>query len=107
MSLTLYIGNDNVLELTGLKGFVADAYINDATVTATLYDESGTEVVGQTWPMTLVHASGTDGIYRGTIEYDVAVTTAQVYTAEVDVDAGSGLIGHFESRVMAVTRRTT
>ena len=107
MSLKLFIDNDNLLALTGLKNYVTSAYINDATVTATLYDASGVEVAGQTWPVSMAYASGTDGIYRATLEYDLTVTTDQVYVAHVEVDAGSGLIGHFESRVMAMIRRTT
>ena len=108
MSLTLYIDNDNVIELSSLKNFITDAYINDATVTATLYDTDDVEVVGQTWPLTLAYAAATDGIYRGVLEYDLSVDIAgSMYIAKVDVDAGSGLIAHFEARVMAVTRRTT
>jgi len=107
MSLKLFIDNDNVLALIGLKNYVTSVYINDATVTATLYDAAGVEVTGQTWPVTMAYASGTDGIYRATLEYDLTVTTEQVYVAHVEVDGGSGLIGHFEARVMAMTRRTS
>ena len=61
-------------ELTG-------TVITDATVTAQLEDEGGTQVTGETWPITLAHVTG--GIYRGAAAYGVAVQEGARYVVEI------------------------
>ena len=51
---SLEIGSDNMLRVLALRNSETLAFINDATVTATLLDAiGGTEQTVQTWPLTL------------------------------------------------------
>lgn len=108
-------GNDNVIELDELKNEVAGTFLNAATVTVTVVDSGGTQVAGQTWPLTMNYVSGSDGKYRGTIE-DVAVfnlfspsgavskTQGFNYIAKVTADGGTGLKGFWEIPLQALNR---
>jgi hypothetical protein len=81
--MTVFIANTNVLELNGLQSSIDDSYINDADVTVTIKDSSGTSVSGQTWPATMSYLSGTSGDYRLILDYDLALTAKRSYTAEI------------------------
>ena len=85
-----YYKNDTLLELTGLKDEVTDAYINTATVTATVKNAAGTAVTGQSWPLTLGYVTASDGDYLGVLEAALSVAVGDRLTVEVTVDAGSG-----------------
>ena len=50
MSLIIYAGNNNVVELTGLKNSITNAIDTGATVNVTIKDASGAEVSGDAWP---------------------------------------------------------
>ena len=92
----IYLSNDHLLELRGLKNIAADEYIDDATVTVTLVDEEGVEVAGQSWPLTLSYVPGSDGIYRGTLEDALDLTENLEYTAKITASGGSNLAGYWE-----------
>lgn len=99
-----YVANTNVLELIGLKSAIEDAYVNDATVSVTVKDSSGSNVSGQSWPTTMTYVTDSNGNYRAILK-DVAVLQARKnYTAVVSVNAGSDRIGHWEFEFTAVTR---
>jgi hypothetical protein len=87
----LYTGNDTVLEIKGLKNEVTGGFLNAATVTATLVDSDGDEVGGHDWPATLAYVTDSDGIYRATLPYGMALTSGGRYTAQITANAGSGL----------------
>lgn len=103
-SLTLYVGNDNVLTLSGLQNSVDDSYINNATVTVTLVDSDGNSVSGETWPVTLSYVSGSDGNYRATLADTISASADTAYRARVTADGGAGLKGYWEIPVYAVKR---
>ena len=86
-----FIDNDNVLRVTGMRNAITGTYLNSRTVTVTLTDSSGTEVTGQSWPLTLTYVPDSDGEYRATLPYDIGVTGGQTYTARVVGDGGAGL----------------
>ena len=100
----IYLSNDHLLELRGLKNIATDAYIDDATVTATLVDEEGVEVAGQGWPLTLSYVSGSDGIYRGTLTDSLSLTEDLEYTAKITASGGSDLAGYWEIPLRAAIR---
>ena len=103
MSETLYIGNDNEIELSGL----ADArgvYQNDALVNVTLKTLAGVNVAGQVWPLTLTYVTGSNGVYRGVLQDALVVTVNDSLRAHVDVTAG-GLTAHFEKQVVVAVRK--
>lgn len=87
----LFVGNDTVLEVDVLKNELTGAYMNSATVTVSLADESGNAVVGESWPKTLNYVSGSDGTYRATLAYGMVLVVGRKYNAQVVADAGSGL----------------
>ena len=93
MSLNyLFINSDNVLTVDELKNAVDDTYINDATVTVTLFDSDGVAVSGQTFPATMNYVSGSNGKYRATLQDDLSLTEDAEYEAVVSIDAGGDLL---------------
>lgn len=103
MSLELYIGNDNEIELSGL----ADArgnYQNDATVTVTLKTLAGANVTGQSWPTSMTYVTASDGVYRAVLDDGIGLSVNNSVRAHVDVSAG-GLTAHWEVPVRAVVRK--
>lgn len=89
---TLYIDNDNLLKLSGLRDAANGIYLNGASVSVTLVD-AATEVAiaGQTWPATMDHIANSNGNYQCTLEYDLIVSPQQPLIAKVVADAGVGL----------------
>jgi hypothetical protein len=57
----LYVGSDMLLRLLGLRDAVG-VYQDGATVQATVMDADGTEVSGQTWPVTMSSIRNSAGI---------------------------------------------
>jgi hypothetical protein len=101
----IFLANDNLLQLNGLKDVATGDYMDSATVTVTLKDSNGSEVVGQTWPTTLIFVVGsTTGQYRCTLNDELVLTTGDAYTAEITADGGPGLRGHWHLAVEARTR---
>lgn len=64
-------------ELTG-------TVITDATVTATVYDATGTPASGQTWPLAIAAVSG--GVYRGAASYNTALALGPGAVCEIIAD---------------------
>jgi hypothetical protein len=102
----LYLSNDNLLSVENLKNAATSVYINDATVTATLKDKLGVNVVGQSWPLTLGFVASSNGVYRGTLEDGLSLTEGETYTAEINADAGSDQIANWSIQLTA-TKRTS
>lgn len=86
----IYLANDNLLELQGLTNVANAAYVNTATVSATVVDKNGTNVAGQSWPLTLSYVTASNGNYRGTLEDALSLTENEDYTVRVAV-SGRGL----------------
>ena len=103
--MNIYIDNTNLLELFRLKSAVENTYINDATVTVTLKDEAGTEVTGQTWPLTLTYVPSSNGDYRGIISEDCEFTEGEPYYAIIEANAGVNRYGHWEIQFVPKVRR--
>ena len=102
----LWRNTDNVLRVTGLRNSITGEYLNNlSTVAATLYDSTLEEVTGQTWPLQLLYIPDTDGEYRGTIDYELALTHDATYYALLVADGGDGL--HGEWLIPAVARNRT
>ena len=105
MSATIYISNDNLLEVRSLYDEGADAYVNDATVTVTLEDIAGTEIVGETWPLSLSYVSASNGIYQATLADTLTLTAGTKVVAKVTADGGAGKKGYWE-KTLTVANRT-
>ena len=99
---TLWIGNDNVLEVS-VRDVVAQEWEgDDCTVTATLKDSAGATVTGSA--ITLVYVEDSSGRFRGTFLSTLALTANRAYTAMVEVETPDGEIGHLEVRLTAKVR---
>jgi hypothetical protein len=87
---SLIVETDNLIELDGLQDQSTSAYINDATVTVTLLDSSGSEVAGETWPLTMGYVAASNGKYRATLADTLSLSPNKRYQAKVVADGGSG-----------------
>lgn len=87
---TLYVGNDMLLEVAGLRDDVTGDYLNAATVTVTLKTSAGVNVSGQAWPLALAYVTGSNGVYRATLIDTLSLTANSRYVATVIADAGDG-----------------
>jgi hypothetical protein len=106
MEVILYL-NDNLLKVKGLQNAVSLSYLNGlTTVKATLIDDDGFDVLGETWPATLAYVSGSDGDYMMTLDTDLELVVDAKYHAVIDVDGGPGLKAHWKTRVI-VRERTS
>ncbi len=84
----VYLSTDNCIRVRGLKDQVADTYINDAVITATLYDADDVVVPGAE-DISIPYVSETNGDYAGEIPYTITLTENAYYTAEITI-TGSG-----------------
>lgn len=100
----LLYGNDNVLEIRGLRNEVTGTFLNSATVTVTLKDSAGTNVTGTSWPKALAYVASSDGVYRATLAHDLGLTPAGRYTATIAVDGGAGLVARWDVPCLCKTR---
>lgn len=105
MTCVVYVGNTNLIELTGLKSAAEGSYVNNADVTVTVKDKDSNEVSGQTWPATMNYVATSNGNYRGILEDDLALVDGTMYFAHIDADAGENRIGHWEFAFVPKTRR--
>lgn len=104
MADTIFVGNDNFLEVSALKNSATDEFINDATVTVTLTDSAGSQVAGETWPLAVSYINASDGVYRATLRDTLTLTAGQLYRATVTADAGAGLLATWIRPLRALNR---
>lgn len=102
----IYLTNDNVIELTGLQNAVDDAYQNSATVTVTIKDANGTNVVGETWPLVMAYVSASDGDYRANLRDTLTLVDGARYYATVTADAGVNGLATWIEELIARERRS-
>lgn len=103
--LTVYVSNDNLIEVDGLQNAASDAYITSVTsATFTLVDSSGNDVTGAV-DIALSYVSGSNGKWRGTLADTVSLTAAAKYTCNISINAGAGLQGEWSVPVRAETRK--
>lgn len=98
--------NDNLLKVRGVKDISRDSFINDATGSVTLVDNTDTEITGQTWPLALAYVPNSDGDYQATL-IDTLSTTALIgtqVTAKITIDGGAGFKGYWEVAFDVKTR---
>lgn len=100
----IYDANDMLLSVTGLRNAATAAYLNSATVTATLVDALGVTVTGQSFPLTLAYVASSNGNYRGTLEDTLNTIVGDILTAQVTADAGPALRGYWEVPCQVQTR---
>ena len=86
--LYLYPKNTQVLTVTGLQDSVTGAYLNAATITATLYDEHGiADAILNN--ISLAYVSSSNGTYQGIVPLQFNATLGGGYILKVTaVQAG-------------------
>ncbi len=102
MPHSLIFLSDNIVELKNLINGVDGSYINNATVDLTLLLDN-VAVAGQAWPTTMAYVAGSSGLYRGTISPSVAVIEGDIYIAQINVNAGVGLVKRYKCKVVFET----
>lgn len=100
----LYVGNDNIIEVDGLKNDLTGTDLNGATVTVTLKDAVGANVAGGSWPLAMPHVASSHGLYRATLGYGLSLVDGARYTAAITADGGSGLRANWSVECVARTR---
>lgn len=100
-----YIGNDTVVTYSGMQNGITDAYINGATVTASVKDLAGNVVSGG-GPHTLSYVAASDGVYRGTIDKAISLSAGVTYYLEITATS-AGIDDFRRIRIVAAYRETT
>ncbi len=85
----ILVDNDSLIFL---NGFVDKdgGFINDGTVTGTLYDSTGTVIITGGEAVTLVYVAASDGIYEGVLDKAVSIVEGVNYRLKVSGTSGSG-----------------
>jgi hypothetical protein len=100
----LYIDNDNILEVCHVREELTGDYLNSATVEVTLYDADGAETTGDTWPKPMPYVAASKGVYRAMLPASLDLQPNARYSAEIEVDAGAGLLGKWTVYCVARVR---
>lgn len=106
-TLTLYLNNDQYIEVDGLADAITLAAIDNATVTCSLYDSTNAPVASiQNVPLT--YLSATAGNYRGQITHTMSagLTLGASYTMYIDVNPTTGTQLHIEIKTTVAVRKS-
>lgn len=101
MGKPIYVANDNLVQLFGLKDERTNAYVSGATVTAQLRDAAGVAVGGA---ITLTYVAGSNGDYAGVVPDTTALVAGDRYTAEITADNGADQRGFWTLALYALAR---
>lgn len=99
----VYAGNDNILELRGLRDEITGAWVNNATVTISVMD-GGTAVAGESWPKDMGYVIGSDGIYRAMLGNAAQIKDGGRYEAVITATI-SGLQARWQTLLIGKARR--
>lgn len=93
----LLVGNDQTIRVSGVQDEVSGDYLNDITVQVWIKERDGTDVAGETWPITLDYIADSNGDYIGNIEDGVELVAGRRYIVEIRSEAPGDLVGfwHF------------
>jgi hypothetical protein len=100
---TLYLDNDNVIELTSLSNGMTGEALNTAAVGVTLLDAAGDPISGPTWPISMGYVPNSAGTYRGLLPSTTTLTHNSIVTALVAV-SGDGLTGEWRTTMRVIKR---
>ena len=103
MTMLIYKDNENLVEIDLLKNAATDEYINDALVTATIKDSTGTVVTGDTFPKTLSYVAASNGKYQAALSNSLVLIPGRHYTAFITASVG-GLDASWEIPLLAALR---
>lgn len=104
MSDKLSPGNSAVIQHIVTNPFAVPIFVNDATVTVTIKDSAGVDLVGESWPVTLPFVAASDGIYRKSFDPFVNLVIGEIYDIIINVVGTDALESECVSRVRATER---
>lgn len=99
----IFVGNDMALQLDDVRD-QDGAVRSDAVVVATLTDQAGAEITGQTWPLTLAFVPDTGNNYRGILSKDLNITPRDKLVGIVTAVVG-GRTGEWTQDITVSIRR--
>lgn len=107
--IELLVGNDQLVQVVGLRDAISGDPITNATVTARITKRDGTDVGGENWPISLsyvVESSSTenDAHYRGLFEDDIELVAGKGYWVEVKAVAPGDDVAVWREWVVAKNR---
>jgi hypothetical protein len=103
-AVTFAVGETNILWWRGLQNIISSVYDDDATVTVTIYDSAGDELVGTVWPIYFAYVADSDGDYYATIPADIGLEKGKRYKAIIDAVGSGGEVGYREVSITAQLR---
>jgi hypothetical protein len=101
----IYYKNDMLLEVSDLENETTGLNINNATVTVTLVDSTGANVVGDVWPKAMTYVTGSNGIYQVNLLNTMTLIKGARYTAQIAANGGAGLVGYWEKDLICQVRK--
>jgi hypothetical protein len=87
----LYLGNNSIVDVTGLRNEHTGEFVNDADLSMTLLDKTGAPVGGANWPAAFQYMADSNGVYRATLPHTLAIAEGERYVARVVANATLGL----------------
>jgi hypothetical protein len=87
----LYLGNNSIVDVTGLRNDYTGAFVADAALSMTLLDTTGAPVGGANWPIPFQYLPDSHGVYRATLPHTLAIAEGGRYIARIVADATLGL----------------
>ena len=100
---TVYVDNDILIKLSGVKLASSGAFVNDASVELTIKDSAGADLGGISWPLGMNY-TGTDGEYSALVDKAALLVDKEGYTAIIDAATPGNVDGHWEIPLGAETR---
>lgn len=86
----LYLDNDNLFTLEGLKDQETDTYVNTATVELTIEDSEGATVPDGGFPLTMDYVADSNGSYQGVVDKALSIENSLDYVGVITV-SGVGI----------------
>ncbi len=104
MTQVIFHQSDNLIELIDLTDVVNGNFVTTATVTVTLIDKDGTNVVGEAWPLAMPYIALTNATYRVIFKDSLTLVPGDLYRAVINADDGANRQAHWEFPIRAETR---
>jgi|ERR1043166_729188 hypothetical protein len=104
MIASIWMGNDNLVTLTGLQDEFTGAYINSlgsGVTVKVLNSEDGTLFAG---PFTLEYIAASNGNYHGILDSSLPFVKGAAYQIVIHVDDGEGAVAEWAEDVIARLR---
>ena len=111
MAFEVFVGNTNIVSMSGLVDVTTGLDANDAAVTFDVVDAQSGALIDvptdeEDWPRTMTYVAGSKGNYVGTIPHDSGLIAPKKYLARVTALI-AGVVGYWEVVFTVAVRRVT